>query len=288
MTVRSFSSRSIVFAGFVAAGIASLLTELLVEWLFHGSMFKYSISFIPVGAILLGVIGASGGLWLARTLHVPLYIIDLMVMLGIAVGTVTGIYFIEYMTATGIHGQRLFRLMSFRDFLPLVITKTHIHFNGIDEGEAGPWGGYTLFALQVFGFCAAHVGGYFFLRGIPRCNRCKRYLDVVGRRTIGPLPIPAIKDLLMRARRASWAEYVAVINNWRGADLPPKVAQAQLLIELRRCAECSREHLSEQIQVGNGEKWQTMRQGARAIFVPPGTSIRSVTAAGNWARASRS
>ena len=230
---------------------------------------------IPIGALLLGIVGASGGIRLARVLQVRLGIVDLIGMLGIATGTVLGVYMIAYDTATTTRGVHLSGLMSFSDFLPLAITHTHIQSNGKDMGAAGPWWGYALFTLQAVGCCAAYVGSYWLLREIPRCDRCKRYLDVVGKRSIGPLPITAANDLLTRARKANWAQYAAVINDWHGVDLPHKVARARILLSLRQCEGCLSQHLSEKVQIGDGEKWRMESKATRAVFLPPGTSIRA-------------
>lgn len=275
MAPGSFAARAIVYVGFIATGIASVATELLLEWLFRGSLFRYSINLIPIGALLLGIVGVSGGIWLARVLQVRLGILDLMGMLGIAAGTVLGVYIIPYLTTTTQRGAHLSGLMSFGDFLPLAITHTHIQMNGNDVGVAGPWKGYALFALQVVGCCAAYVGGYCLLRDIPRCDRCNRYLDVVGTRRIGPFPPAAANELLTRARKASWTQYAAVINDWHSVDLPNKVVQARIMLALRQCEGCLRQHLSEKVQIGDGKKWQLQSNATRRVFLPAGTSIRN-------------
>jgi hypothetical protein len=267
-------ARALVYAGFIATGVASVATELFLEWFLHGSIFRYSINLIPIGAILLGTVGASGGIRLARVLHVRLGVFDLIAMLGIAAGTVAGIYLMAYFSATTARGVHLSSLMHFRDFLPLALTQTHISTNGQDTGAAGLWG-YPLFALQVIGCFAAYVGCYYFLRSIPNCEQCKRYLDVIGKRQIGPVPIAAANDLLLLARKAQWTNYAVVINSWRGVELPRKAARARILIKLRQCAGCLREHLSEQVQIGDGEKWQMASKAARNVYLPRGISIRA-------------
>ena len=120
MSLSPLLRRAVVFAAFAASSSVAVGVELFVNWLFGFSLFRFSMAFIPIGAIILGIVGASGGIIAARHLQVRLGIVDLTAALVAGFAIVIGIFVIYYWTAT-IRDVNARQTMSFYDFLPLSI-----------------------------------------------------------------------------------------------------------------------------------------------------------------------
>ncbi len=173
----------------LAGGLTCFLTAILLIVLQESTGFSlYGLSVllvIPAGAILAGMVGATGYYFGARLVGCrPSGWLALNMVL-VSAATFFLIQYLTYRTAD-VGGVPLNQLLTYPDFLDLSIRSTTIkRAKGRDNGPGQPLGvwGYPLAALKVLGFAAGGLVVYGILAARPYCRPCGRFLAVTGSRT---------------------------------------------------------------------------------------------------------
>jgi len=151
----------------------SFVTAAILVAIERSTGFSYytltSLGAIPVGALLSGLVGASGYYLGARLFnHRPTKIL-LLNMVVISVATFFLIHYFHYYFLT-IEGKLV------RDFISFV------YFLRIELSHNGAWG-YLYATLQVIGFAAGGLAVFGYLNSLPYCEKCAKYLSAKDSQT---------------------------------------------------------------------------------------------------------
>ena len=132
---------------------------------------------IPIGAALVGMLGASGAILAARYFRIVPKILDAAFMVIIAAATMILIYYLDYATLVLDDGRRASDLIDFGSYVDLVLTKSHMRVGraGHDTGEVGQLG-YARAAIESAGFLIGGAATFLFISGMARCSDCESYL----------------------------------------------------------------------------------------------------------------
>lgn len=144
---------------------------------------------IPVGAIIVGMLAASGAFLAARLLHVrPTTLQSLVSSVVIGTATMALIYYLDYQALT-VRGVRVREAIDFWSYLDLVLTKTSIRsMKGADMAPPGGLG-YLLALIKLAGFVIGSFIIFAFIGALTVCWRCGAYMSSLRSRTTTDLPI---------------------------------------------------------------------------------------------------
>ena len=92
---------------------------------------------IPIGAALVGMLGASGAILAARYFRIVPKILDAAFMVIIAAATMILIYYLDYATLVLDDGRRASDLIDFGSYVDLVLTKSHMRVGRAGQIDTG-------------------------------------------------------------------------------------------------------------------------------------------------------
>lgn len=222
-------------------------------------MFWY---FVPAGALLAGVVGASGYYAGARFFnHRPTALLLVNILLA-SVGTFFLIHFLAYAT-TDIQGKPLSELFSFARYLDIATRSTSMQyrFHSRPVGESGALGswGYAVAALQILGFAAGGLLAYYYLKCVPYCEPCSRYFTAKGKQTryaTNKHELGETADQILGDLRGE--EYAAAIERHEKSGSPKRHRKCMLRssIEVRACKNCGRHWVKYKVEQVSGNDWK--------------------------------
>ena len=138
---------------------------------------------LPIGAVLSGLLAASGYAISARLLHARPYRSLILVVLFTSIGTLFLIYWMQFAELRAA-GDVASGAGAFLTFIGSSLTHTSLHFaiRGHLLGGAMPvgMGGYVLAAAQLAGFAFGGLGMFGWLFVHPYCETCDRYTKLKG------------------------------------------------------------------------------------------------------------
>jgi hypothetical protein len=233
---------------------------------------------IPVGAGIVGMLGASGAILAARYFNIVPTIIDAAFMVVIAAATMLLIYYLDYMTLVLDDGRRASDLVDFTSYVDLVLTTSHMRVGRagqIDTGEVGQLG-YALAAIEFVGFLIGGATTFLFIKGMARCGNCGSYLR---------------KLKTKRTKELTFDETDQVINLFNRGDLetmrsllawaPPErklvdSKKALVVYDLFGCSKCKTEVLVAKVKTFNGKEWQDVPSLGARRNLDSGLSLREL------------
>jgi len=172
-----------------ALGVATsfLTAEVLVAIALKFNLAIYSwtiLIVVPAGAMCCGFAAASGYYFGARFFdHRPTTLLLVNSVL-VSIATFFLIHYLTYYLYT-VDGKALRDTLSFSDFFNWELSHTDLQYVGSSESaEPLPlsWS-YVYAALQIIGFAIGGVAVYFFLKNLPYCERCSKYLATKERQS---------------------------------------------------------------------------------------------------------
>jgi hypothetical protein len=230
--------------------ISSLITALIlngIERLTGLALYTWMLWFvIPLGALLAGIVGASGyvaGAWLFGRSPTRLLLVNVILA---SLATFLMIHYLDYI-GLAVEGKRVSEYVSFPQYLDIAIRSSSINFrlNALSLGSTGQLGvfGYLPALLQVAGFAAGGFAAYNLLQRQPYCNRCSQYLRRRGvslRYTADVLALEknsaAVRECLQQGALAAaltMQQELGITDENLGGNL-------QTRIEVRECPKCGR------------------------------------------------
>ena len=239
---------------------ALVAVEHATGWELHTWMF---LLVVPVGAVVVGMIAASGyyvgAKWRDRRPGPAV----LAGMVSVAAGTWLLTYVLRYETLV-VNGTPVCNLVGFGTFLDLAIraeTLT-VRFQGM-SGDTGPVGGWGYFfaGLQVLGFAGGGAAVYGMLAAQLYCDRCSAYGRLQGERA-----------RFFAAPEAFTSHYEQVATEILGGRLGGAVARQghdgsaasakgdylRSTLTLSACPRCRRSHLRLCIAKQAEGKWSDL------------------------------
>lgn len=232
---------------------------------------------IPIGAGLVGMLGASGAFLAARYFNIVPTILDAAVMVVIAAATMVLIYYLDYATLVLDDGRRRASdLINFTSYVDLVLTKSHMRVGRagqIDTGEVGQLG-YALAIIEFVGFLVGGAATFLFIKGMARCGGCGSYLR---------------KLKTKRTKELTFDEAGKVIDLFNRGDLdtmqsllawaPPERKlgnsdKALVVFDLLGCSKCKTEAITAKVKVFGGREWKDVSSLAARRNLVSGISLR--------------
>lgn len=166
-TVRSFFF--IFQSGMISSAVVLLVLWLMAEYWPRVYFIGWYYSFLPVGAIAAGFAAAAGyvlaAMWsdatVARWVMVPIFICQL--------GTYVAADYVEYRRLSWDADQNSISFVEYFDLR----SRSYRLVDG--HGNEEPFQGYLLRAFEMIGFAGPGLLVPLFMRGMPRCRRCRGY-----------------------------------------------------------------------------------------------------------------
>jgi hypothetical protein len=226
---------------------------------------------IPAGAIVGGVLAASGYYLGARYTHSRASPPLLVLMVIIAVLAYFLIYWFDY-TQLEVDGEPVRNSVTFWNFVDYRLTHSRLygrHFlRGIDLGVFG----YVLAGAEFIGFLLGGVVAYSLLSGEKMCPSCNLYFSSLMVRNKSFADVNSAVSYV-DALRDALADPQSITDNAAFASLQP--IPAKVTFELLGCPICKRQVLEQKIAVRDGEDWKDIGPLAKTFEVSVGVDVRS-------------
>jgi hypothetical protein len=236
----------------ISAGGAftSAATIGILNWLYQNSGFDLtSFSFwfvIPVGGIAAGMAAASGYFFIAKWTHTMpsrRFLIDSLLIAG---GAWAVLQWLKYNGMTLQDGTPVRDLVDFWTWFKITTEKMslNISMRGHSAAETGELGALG-YVRQVIQFCGFAIGGWTmcsFLKGLPVCEPCRRYLKTRG--LTGALQPDEFDRLLGRAELTlpGLVDKVKYVLGRKGLG--------GIGLESQNCLNCGQHWIAPQVWVG--------------------------------------
>lgn len=229
----------------------------------HTAIYTWMANFIlPVGAVLCGLVAATG-YWIGARLfnHRPSRSLLINIVL-VSLGTYFSIHYLNY-TMSAVNGVTIDKLMSFSDYL--VRVTEHMAYKSSHGGEATELGklGWGVAALQIIGFSIGGFVVYGSLVNVPYCDRCGKYLSqkqTQSRKSKDPaalkLAFNETTNLVQQGQPQQAIQAHAALSKAGVFG-----AKAISTIEIRKCPCCPLRRFKATLSERNGNQWTITRKG---------------------------
>lgn len=234
---------------------------------------------IPLGAIIVGAIAASGAIVAARLLDIrPSLWQSIISATIVGAGTMLLIYFLEYNTLE-VRGMKIRTLVDFWTYVDLSLTKSHMRLGRArqDLGEAGDLG-YLFMLLKLGGFVLGAFFIFALIRGMAACPRCGAYFRTLRTKKSADLPI----DEAAEVHQQFMSGEVAAIH--QAVTWPPqpramdkKEPKARLIYKLCACPKCALHAVIGTMEVSGGREFKEVKDSKMMRPLPD--NDRAVAAA---------
>lgn len=244
------------------------------------NLFGLTLWFIiPVGALIVGAVAASGAIVAARLLDIrPSLWQSIVSATLIGAATMLLIYFLEYNTLE-VRGTKIRTLVDFWTYLDLSLTKSHMRLGRTrqDLGEAGDLG-YLFLLLKLGGFVLGAFFIFTLIRGMAACSRCGAYFKTVRTKKSSDLPIEEAAavherfiqgDVTAIQQAVTWPPEPRALNK--------KEPKARLIYKLCRCPKCALGAVIGTLEVSGGREFKEVK-GSKIMRELP-DSDATITAA---------
>ncbi|HVY56524.1 MAG TPA: hypothetical protein VHA77_01605 [Xanthobacteraceae bacterium] len=267
----------LLFAAAITCILAALVNVALARMI-GLNFFTFKLWFvIPVGAMCVGMLGASGAILAARYFHIQPTIVDAVLMVVAAIATMVLIYYLDYTTFVLSDGRKASDLFDFTSFVDLVLTKAHMRMGrgaGIDTGEVGELG-YALAALEFVGFLVGGAATFLIIKGLWRCADCGSYLRKLKSKSTKELTFEEASKLIELFKGGD-LEMVQRVMAWTPAhrSFDDKENRALIAFNLFGCPTCKAEVISTHVSAFNGKEWKDVPELTTRRNLTPGLSLR--------------
>jgi len=233
--------------------------------------------FVPVGAGLVGMLGASGAILAARYFNIQPTVFDALLMVVVAAGTMILIYYLDYATLVLNDGRKASDLVDFGTYVDFVLTKSHMRMGRgaqIDTGEVGQLG-YALALIEFVGFLIGGGATFIFIKSSPRCADCGSYLRKLKMKKTKELTFDEAGKMIELFKAGDVAAVQGVIA-WAppGRTLDRKSEKALITFVLLGCPKCETEVIVAKVNAFNGKEWKDVPALETRRNVSSGLSLR--------------
>jgi hypothetical protein len=259
---RGFAMKHVVlFVAMVITCVIAAAANVEITRAIDFNLFRFKLWLIvPVGAIGMGMLAASGAIVAARVLQIVPTRADAVLMVLVAAATMLLIYYGDYATMTLDDGRKVADLIDFRTYVDLVMTKTHMRIGSgrHDTGEVGNFG-YALAAIEFVGFLLGGAFAFSIIKGLPRCAECGAYLRTLKTRKSNEMTIDEVGHLI-DAFRSGDINTAQKATSWAPPDrtFERKAQRATVTFRLLGCPKCQAEAVTASVNVFNGKTWTTV------------------------------
>jgi hypothetical protein len=263
----------------VVAFALTVVAVTAIERLTGFNLFTFSLWVIlPVGALLTGAAAASGYYFGSLFFHIrPNWFLLVQIIFVAAVAQIA-IYYGEYNSLILDDGTKASTLVSFRDYLDISLTQTHLRIGraAVDTGEVGSLG-YWLAGIEFLGFIAGGVFVFLMLLIRPACKNCSRYLRKL------------LKHNQQFNDQEEFAHYYDTVfqhpvdstdfsewMHWQPHQGKPKAGTVSSVTTLLGCPHCKSQMISQEVKILTDREWKDVSSLSRNIQIPDGIDLKSV------------
>jgi hypothetical protein len=198
-------------------------------------------------------------------------------MIAVAAVTMWLIYYLNYATFVLDDGRKVSDLISFPDFVQLVVTKAHMRIGrgAHDAGEVGDMG-YWLAVIEFLGFLAGGALTFTMILGFPVCSKCGTYLRKLKTKSTKPLTLEETDKLLQHFGKGA-IETVQQVLAWQPGprSLDAKAQKAMIRFDLHGCPSCKAETITAVPSAYNGKEWKEVASLKTSRVLAPEASLRT-------------
>lgn len=165
-------------------GLITTAATVLLSAILEFKFFTLSIGiFLPIGAVITGIVAASGfyfgSIYFNKRPEITL-LLQMVIFTAIAQ---ISIYFFEYKLATLENGENVSNFISFKHYMSFILTNSPYSLGtGARETDIGTMGnfGYLIAVIQFIGFMLGGACIYLILRAKSFCEECNKYYKKVA------------------------------------------------------------------------------------------------------------
>jgi hypothetical protein len=259
----------IAWLGLVTTLLVVITDVTVLRW--NGlSLVGTSVNWIPVGAMIGGMVAASGYYIGARYTHsraTPFLLVLMVFIAGLAYFL---IYWLDY-THREVGGTSVRDWMTFGEFVDHRLTNTRI----IDrKGSVGVLG-YLLGLVEFIGFLVGGFGVYAFLASRQMCPSCDLYLNtlVISEKEFGE--VDALMSYISGIKK-NLASPQMPVTTWDNVVASrPKPGSMKVTFVLFGCPFCKYQVIEQSVSIRNGEEWDNIDSLSRTFQIPPEVDAKS-------------
>ena len=257
----------------VLAAVANVIVSRIVGI----NVFTYNFLFvIPIGAICLGMFGASGAILAARYFQVKPNILDAAFMVAVSAATMVAIYYLDYATLVLDDGRKASDFIDFRSYTDLILTKSHMRVGrgARDTGEVGEMG-YWLAGIEFVGFLIGGAATFMFIKGLPRCVDCNSYMRKLKAKSTKEVTFDEADQLIDCLKRGDLPVIRQAITWSPGKRTLDRNKQKAIInYTLLGCPKCKAEAIATKVNAFNGKEWNEVAALSSRRDLAEGTSLR--------------
>lgn len=251
MSTNDNTSLHLPIVGFaLLTSVLVALANLIVENITTINVFSISVLFvIPLGAIIIGAGGASGGLLAARYFNIKPNKIDFFVLVLVAALTMYFIYYLGYITLVLEDGTKASTAVSFSDYVDVITTKSHMRIGrgSTDVGEVGSLG-YWLIVVKFIGVLLGSVAIFATLKGSAMCTTCNVYYKKIATKESKNMNSEQAQDVFNNIREGTIDAYkLALTSDY--IDTTKDENKVKVKFTLMRCPKCNHSYVQEEFFV---------------------------------------
>lgn len=230
--------------------LTSLLTalaNLVIENITTINIFSFSFfAVIPVGALLIGAIGASGGLLACRYFNIKPNKLDFLFLVLIGAATMYLIYYLGYITLVLDDGTKVSQFVSFGQYVDLLTTKSSLRVGrgGVDTGEVGSFG-YLMLLTKFIGVLIGGAAVFGLLKGMAMCHKCNVYYKKIATKETNNMNAEQADAVLANIKEGTIDAYRLAINS-NYVDTAKDTNKIKIKFTLMRCPKCNDSFVSEE------------------------------------------
>jgi hypothetical protein len=257
---------------------SSLMVIIFDAWVrqrFGTDLMQFWVNLIiPIGALGLGMLASSGFVAGARISNFPAKTTLLVTMLASAAASFVMLHIIRYFTDT-IGGIPMQNLIGLGSYLSDSLTHGSIKLSHDSSAEAFDLGkgGFVLPLGEFAGFIGGMAVGFFTLRKMPHCKKCRNYFDTVTSRSLKFRDTESFEHFFQSLPQESFAR-LGCLNRFETGYSPAisKKGMWTFSFKHKRCSSCQDQFVTESGCVYDGNNFQTLPFLAVSYFLTQSSS----------------
>lgn len=277
MSANDNTSLHLPVVGFaIVTSVLTALANLVIENITSINVFSFSLWLVvPVGAVFIGLGGASGGMLACRYFNIKPNFIDFIVLVLIGAATMYLIYYLGYITLVLDNGAKASDYVSFNDYVDVITTKSHLRIGrgATDTGEVGGFG-YFLLITKFVGVLLGGFAVFALIKDFAMCNKCNVYYKKIATKESNLMSIEQGQDVLTKIREGTVESYKdAITLAKKYTDTAKDGTKIKVKFTLMRCPKCNDSFVTEKFSAMDGASTKDLKEFDGRTNIPNGSDI---------------
>lgn len=273
--IKRLHLKIVVFA--LITSVLTALANLALENIIGINVFSFGLWFIiPVGAVLIGMLGASGGFLACKYFNIIPTKLDAISLIIIAAFTMFLIYYLGYSTLVLDDGIMVKNVIDFWTYIDVVVTKAHMKLIGSRSTDTGEVGGFGYWLL-VIRFVGVLIGGFAIfanLKALLVCGDCDVYFKKIAVRENFQPNAEYAQTIFEKINSGKVEDYASALDSTDKGDCDVKID-----FTLMRCPKCQTNVVTEEFFVKNKNKnFVAVKELSGKTFLPKDSIVLALFA----------